>query len=177
MILNVSIWFFSPLLFRWLNTLGMLANQGIDVVIRHSFFDHGYNHLVDQNFNPLPVSVRSRFPTPFPCPSVLLIVLWSPLGEFFSFCYSLISQIGQKYFWPILQTFSFTSQTYPNIYSHVCTYGFTHIHIYAFIYIYHYYFNKPCAVEIPNLLVACLNSAWEWIFPDCFLFNEMKLYF
>lgn len=34
----------------------MLANQGIDVVIRHSFFDHGYNHLVDQNFNPLPVS-------------------------------------------------------------------------------------------------------------------------
>uniref|UniRef100_A0A8C9JVC6 Heparanase 2 (inactive) n=1 Tax=Panthera tigris altaica TaxID=74533 RepID=A0A8C9JVC6_PANTA len=40
--------------FLWLNTLGMLANQGIDVVIRHSFFDHGYNHLVDQNFNPLP---------------------------------------------------------------------------------------------------------------------------
>ncbi|XP_010636823.1 inactive heparanase-2 isoform X1 [Fukomys damarensis] len=38
----------------WLNTLGMLASQGIDVVIRHSFFDHGYNHLVDQNFNPLP---------------------------------------------------------------------------------------------------------------------------
>uniref|UniRef100_A0A8C9QNW4 Heparanase 2 (inactive) n=1 Tax=Spermophilus dauricus TaxID=99837 RepID=A0A8C9QNW4_SPEDA len=40
--------------FLWLNTLGMLANQGIDVVIRHSFFDHGFNHLVDQNFNPLP---------------------------------------------------------------------------------------------------------------------------
>ncbi|MEE6486262.1 hypothetical protein FKM82_014558, partial [Ascaphus truei] len=40
--------------FLWLNTLGMSANQGIDVVIRHSFFDHGYNHLVDQNFNPLP---------------------------------------------------------------------------------------------------------------------------
>ncbi|XP_049711642.1 inactive heparanase-2 isoform X2 [Elephas maximus indicus] len=40
--------------FLWLNTLGMLANQGIDVVIRHSFFDYGYNHLVDQNFNPLP---------------------------------------------------------------------------------------------------------------------------
>ncbi|XP_004268482.1 inactive heparanase-2 isoform X1 [Orcinus orca] len=40
--------------FLWLNTLGMLANRGIDVVIRHSFFDHGYNHLVDQNFNPLP---------------------------------------------------------------------------------------------------------------------------
>ncbi|KAK2098782.1 hypothetical protein P7K49_024233 [Saguinus oedipus] len=39
---------------EWLNTLGMLANRGIDVVIRHSFFDHGYNHLVDQNFNPLP---------------------------------------------------------------------------------------------------------------------------
>uniref|UniRef100_H3A912 Heparanase 2 (inactive) n=1 Tax=Latimeria chalumnae TaxID=7897 RepID=H3A912_LATCH len=40
--------------FLWLNTLGMAAKQGIDVVIRHSFFDHGYNHLVDQNFNPLP---------------------------------------------------------------------------------------------------------------------------
>ncbi|XP_053548519.1 inactive heparanase-2 [Bombina bombina] len=40
--------------FLWLNSLGMSANQGIDVVIRHSFFDHGYNHLVDQNFNPLP---------------------------------------------------------------------------------------------------------------------------
>jgi hypothetical protein len=48
--------FFLSFSFRWLNTLGMLANQGIDVVIRHSFFDHGYNHLVDQNFNPLPVS-------------------------------------------------------------------------------------------------------------------------
>ncbi|XP_029465963.1 inactive heparanase-2 isoform X3 [Rhinatrema bivittatum] len=40
--------------FLWLNTLGMSANQGIHVVIRHSFFAHGYNHLVDQNFNPLP---------------------------------------------------------------------------------------------------------------------------
>lgn len=47
--------FLCLVLFRWLNTLGMSANQGIDVVIRHSFFDHGYNHLVDQNFNPLPV--------------------------------------------------------------------------------------------------------------------------
>uniref|UniRef100_UPI00398E9C75 inactive heparanase-2 n=1 Tax=Pristiophorus japonicus TaxID=55135 RepID=UPI00398E9C75 len=40
--------------FLWLNTLGMSAKQGIDVVIRNSFFDHGFNHLVDQNFNPLP---------------------------------------------------------------------------------------------------------------------------
>ncbi|XP_067909188.1 inactive heparanase-2 isoform X3 [Heterodontus francisci] len=40
--------------FLWLNTLGMSAKQGIDVVIRNSFFDHGYTHLVDQNFNPLP---------------------------------------------------------------------------------------------------------------------------
>ncbi|MBN3275469.1 HPSE2 protein, partial [Polyodon spathula] len=40
--------------FLWLNTLGMSAMQGIDVVIRHSFFNYGYNHLVDQNFNPLP---------------------------------------------------------------------------------------------------------------------------
>nr|XP_028586431.1 inactive heparanase-2 isoform X2 [Podarcis muralis] len=40
--------------FLWLNSLGMLSIQGIDVVMRHSFFDHGHNHLVDQNFNPLP---------------------------------------------------------------------------------------------------------------------------
>ncbi|XP_078269485.1 inactive heparanase-2 [Rhinoraja longicauda] len=40
--------------FLWLNTLGMSAKQGMDVVFRNSFFDHGYNHLVDQNFNPLP---------------------------------------------------------------------------------------------------------------------------
>lgn len=42
--------------FRWVNTLGMAAVQGIDVVLRHSFFDYGYTHLVDQHFNPLPVS-------------------------------------------------------------------------------------------------------------------------
>ncbi|KAJ8418131.1 hypothetical protein AAFF_G00138400 [Aldrovandia affinis] len=42
--------------FLWLNTLGMAAMQGIDVVLRHSFFDYGYNHLVDQSFNPLPVA-------------------------------------------------------------------------------------------------------------------------
>ncbi|NWI30054.1 HPSE2 protein, partial [Sula dactylatra] len=40
--------------FLWLNTLGLLASQGIDVVVRHSFLDHSHNHLVDQNFNPLP---------------------------------------------------------------------------------------------------------------------------
>ncbi|KAJ7325088.1 hypothetical protein JRQ81_018108 [Phrynocephalus forsythii] len=40
--------------FLWLNSLGILASQGIDVIMRHSFFDHGHNHLVDQNFNPLP---------------------------------------------------------------------------------------------------------------------------
>uniref|UniRef100_A0A673ZGD0 Heparanase 2 (inactive) n=1 Tax=Salmo trutta TaxID=8032 RepID=A0A673ZGD0_SALTR len=40
--------------FLWLNTLGMAAMQGIDVVLRHSFFDYGYTHLVDQHFNPLP---------------------------------------------------------------------------------------------------------------------------
>lgn len=42
---------------RWVNTLGMAAMQGIDVVLRHSFFDYGYTHLVDQHFNPLPVSL------------------------------------------------------------------------------------------------------------------------
>uniref|UniRef100_A0A3Q3R2D2 Heparanase 2 n=2 Tax=Monopterus albus TaxID=43700 RepID=A0A3Q3R2D2_MONAL len=40
--------------FLWVNTLGMAAVQGIDVVMRHSFFDYGYTHLVDQHFNPLP---------------------------------------------------------------------------------------------------------------------------
>lgn len=36
----------------------MAAMQGIDVVLRHSFFDYGYTRLVDQYFNPLPVSHR-----------------------------------------------------------------------------------------------------------------------
>lgn len=45
--------------FRWVNTLGMAALHGIDAVLRHSFFDYGYSHLVDQNFNPLPVSLSS----------------------------------------------------------------------------------------------------------------------
>ena len=27
------------------------------MVVRHSFLDHGHNHLVDQNFNPLPVGL------------------------------------------------------------------------------------------------------------------------
>ncbi|XP_056616560.1 inactive heparanase-2 isoform X1 [Triplophysa dalaica] len=40
--------------FLWLNTLGIAAAHGIDVVLRHSLFDYGYNHLVDQHFNPLP---------------------------------------------------------------------------------------------------------------------------
>lgn len=43
---------------RWVNTLGTAALQGIDVVLRHSFFDYGYTHLVDQHFNPLPVSLQ-----------------------------------------------------------------------------------------------------------------------
>lgn len=42
-----------------MNTLGMAALHGIDAVLRHSFFDYGYSHLVDQNFNPLPVSLSS----------------------------------------------------------------------------------------------------------------------
>jgi len=40
-----------------MNTLGVAAVQGIDVILRHSFFDYGYTHLVDQHFNPLPVSL------------------------------------------------------------------------------------------------------------------------
>ncbi|XP_034159065.2 inactive heparanase-2 isoform X1 [Pangasianodon hypophthalmus] len=49
---NLSDTFAAGLL--WLNTLGISAMQGIDVVLRHSFFDYGYSHLVDQQFNPLP---------------------------------------------------------------------------------------------------------------------------
>lgn len=37
--------------------MGLLASRGIDVVVRHSFLDHGHNHLVDHNFNPLPVGL------------------------------------------------------------------------------------------------------------------------
>lgn len=52
------IWFFCFRMdSRWVNTLGTAAVQGIDVVLRHSFFDYGYTHLVDQHFNPLPVSL------------------------------------------------------------------------------------------------------------------------
>nr|XP_057914266.1 inactive heparanase-2 isoform X3 [Doryrhamphus excisus] len=43
--------------FLWANTLGMAAVQGIDVVLRHSFFDYGYTHLVDQHLNPLPAAL------------------------------------------------------------------------------------------------------------------------
>lgn len=46
--------------FRWMNTLGVAAVQGVDVVLRHSFFDYGYTHLVDQQFNPLPVSFNKN---------------------------------------------------------------------------------------------------------------------
>lgn len=51
--------YFCPAAFRWVNTLGMAASHGIDAVLRHSFFDYGYSHLVDQHFNPLPVSLLS----------------------------------------------------------------------------------------------------------------------
>ncbi|KAM8851710.1 inactive heparanase-2 [Synchiropus picturatus] len=40
--------------FLWANTLGVAAVKGVDVVLRHSFFDYGYTHFVDQHFNPLP---------------------------------------------------------------------------------------------------------------------------
>lgn len=38
------------------------------MVVRHSFLDHGHNHLVDQNFNPLPVGL----------PGGIALVLASP---------------------------------------------------------------------------------------------------
>lgn len=57
MIYFILLFFFCS--FRWVNTLGMAALHGIDAVLRQSFFDYGYSHLVDQNFNPLPVSLSS----------------------------------------------------------------------------------------------------------------------
>lgn len=69
----------APSVPRWLNTLGLLASQGIDVVVRHSFLDHGHNHLVDQNFNPLPVGLPGGHHTgagfsPLICREVSLLV-------------------------------------------------------------------------------------------------------
>ncbi|XP_059586269.1 inactive heparanase-2 isoform X2 [Alligator mississippiensis] len=70
--------------FLWLNTLGMLAHQGIDVVMRHSFFDHGHNHLVDQNFNPLPAGCRGNWtwtcqlPAPWPSWGASRLLLLPP---------------------------------------------------------------------------------------------------
>lgn len=40
---------------RWLDKLGLSARQGIDVVMRQVFFGAGTYHLVDANFEPLPV--------------------------------------------------------------------------------------------------------------------------
>lgn len=78
---------FSPLPpgCRWLNTLGLLASQGIDVVVRHSFLDHGHNHLVDQNFNPLPVGLpRGAYKdAPF---SLIVFFLGGGIWFFSSLC-------------------------------------------------------------------------------------------
>lgn len=59
---------------RWMNTLGMAALNGIDVVLRHSFFDYGYTHLVDQNFNPLPVSLFILFQKRLKCLFTFLVL-------------------------------------------------------------------------------------------------------
>lgn len=41
---------------RWLDKLGVSAQMGIEVVMRQVFFGAGNYHLVDENFEPLPVS-------------------------------------------------------------------------------------------------------------------------
>jgi hypothetical protein len=41
---------------RWLDKLGLSAQMGIEVVMRQVLFGAGNYHLVDQNFEPLPVS-------------------------------------------------------------------------------------------------------------------------
>lgn len=41
---------------RWLDKLGLSARMGIEVVMRQVFFGAGNYHLVDDNFEPLPVS-------------------------------------------------------------------------------------------------------------------------
>ncbi|TKC46796.1 hypothetical protein EI555_016007 [Monodon monoceros] len=42
--------------FMWLDKLGLSARMGIEVVMRQVFFGAGNYHLVDENFEPLPVS-------------------------------------------------------------------------------------------------------------------------
>ncbi|GAB1289892.1 Heparanase [Apodemus speciosus] len=41
--------------FMWLDKLGLSAQMGIEVVMRQVFFGAGNYHLVDENFEPLPV--------------------------------------------------------------------------------------------------------------------------
>lgn len=41
--------------FIWLDKLGLAAQNGIDLVIRQSFFN-GYYALIDDDYNPAPVS-------------------------------------------------------------------------------------------------------------------------
>lgn len=43
---------------RWLDKLGLSARQGIDMVMRQVFFGAGTYHLVDANFEPLPVRMQ-----------------------------------------------------------------------------------------------------------------------
>lgn len=46
----------ASLCFRWLDKLGLSARMGIEVVMRQVLFGAGNYHLVDENFEPLPVS-------------------------------------------------------------------------------------------------------------------------
>lgn len=46
---------------RWLDKLGLAAKLGLDVVIRQVLIGSGTYHLVDNNLDPLPVSVFYGF--------------------------------------------------------------------------------------------------------------------
>lgn len=62
---------------RWLDKLGLSARMGIEVVMRQVLFGAGNYHLVDENFEPLPVSdhyfpvIVSQLKSPFYEESIL----------------------------------------------------------------------------------------------------------
>lgn len=126
-------------------------------------------------FQPITSKCEIKIPNSFPL-SFFFDGALAHIGRLFLLILLLVNFINSTeaflslLFSSISQTSGFTTHThlYIHTYIHICmsVYTYTDLHIYVLIY--YYYFNKPCAVEIPHLLVACLNSAWEWIFLDCF---------
>lgn len=103
--------YFCPAALRWVNTLGMAASHGVDAVLRHSFFDYGYSHLVDQHFNPLPVSLLSADQGE----TLIHIFSASQIAPFITTRWGLFGAVLQR-FRPSLcrsQRFSGTSRSFP----------------------------------------------------------------